>query len=279
MKTLNKKYFLIILCGLFLLTGLVLLLLYFYKNISEYLPMTFGLTNLMYLPIFLRGSLSAFASGIIILILLLIEIESNISEKVVIPIVVLCLVIFFLFNTINILGCYNSFEEETYFSAMDDMDNMLPPDENIAEFFPFYDNMESVTKQTPYYAFSKYELNNTIYEITQVECNDYENFCSFTAEYFETDKSYLLGKFISEKKIHYSSDENGEPLNSSLIKRGSYNNFEYDLIEQLTEKIIIISADNYYFLFHYQDSMKVLNISTEQFINTAFQQFDLLKKN
>lgn len=279
MKILNKKFVLIILCGLFLLTGLVLLLLYFYKNISEYLPMTFGVTNLMYLPMFLWGSLSAFVSGIIILILLLIEIKSNISKKVIIPIVVLCLIIFCLFNAINISRCCNSFEEETYFSAMDDMDNMLPPDENSEKFFPYYSIMESASNQTPYYAYSKYELDNTIYKITQVECNDYENFCSFTAEYFETDKSYLLGKFISEMKIHYSSDENGEPLNSSLIKHGNYNNFEYDLIEQSTEKIIIISADNYYFLFNYQDTMKALNLSTEQFINTAFQQFDLLKEN
>lgn len=279
MKTANKKIILITLFTLFLITGCVLLFLYFFKNISEYVPMTSGITSLMYLPMFLRGSFSAFISAIFMLILLLIEIKSGISKKIFIPITVVCLIIFCLFNTINVLKCYNSFEDETHFSEMSDTDNMLPPDKDIIKFFPLYDDMEYSANQTPYYAYSKYKLDNTIYEVTQIECNDYENFCSFTAEYFETDKSYLSGKFISEKNLHYALDENAEPLDPSLIKKESYNNIEYDLIEQSTEKMIIISTDDYCFLFNYQDSMKALNLSTEQFINIAFEQLDLLKAN
>lgn len=278
-KHINKKFIIITFFILFLLMGVIFLSLYYSKNLSEYLSMGSGLTNLMYLPMFLTGGLSALAVAVFLSVLLLIQIKSIISTKLLISILVITLVGFSVFNVVNVFKYYTSYEEVTYFSAMDDMDNMLPPEESVAKFFPFYESMETSANQTPYYAFSEYKLDNTIYKIAQIECNDYENFCAFTTEYFETDKSYLSSKFISEKSFHYSLNEDGELLNTALIQHERYNDIEYDLIEQSTEKIIIISDDGYYFLFHYQDSMNLLNLSTQEFLDTAYEQFNYLKEN
>lgn len=277
-KSLNKKIILITLCILSLFVFCVLMGLYLFSNLSEYVPMSPGITNLMYLPMFLWGSVSSFVLSVIFLALILIQIKTDINIKIFVAVVVVILVVFCSFNVSNIIKNIKSFDEETYFSAMNDMDIMSSPNEKIAKFFPYYSKMEKNAKQTPYYAFSTYKLNETIYRVYQIECNDYENNCSFTAEYLSTDKQYLLNKFNSEKSIYYSIDENGEQLNSSLIKHESYNGIEYDIIEQSTEKMILFSNENYYFLFHYQDSMNILDLSTQTFKELAFEQFESLKQ-
>ena len=277
-KTVNKKALSFAFCLVFLLAGCVLLFLYYSKNLSEYVPMAPGLTNLMYLPMLLYGGISAMAVSALFLILYLIQIKSNINTKLFDLIMVVVLVAFVIFNAVSVVSNYNNFNEETYFSQFDEADNMLPPENEVEKFFPYFEYMKSSTEQVPYYSFSKYMLGGTVYEIAQIECNDYENSCAFTAEYFETDKTYLSGKFVSEKSVHFSADENGEPLNQSSIRHETYGETEYDIIEQLTEKLIIVSSDEYYFLFHYQDSMGSLNLSTQEFIDTAFNQLNYLKE-
>lgn len=277
-KIYNKKTIILItFCFLFFLIGSVLLFLYFSETLSEYTSMSPGITSLMYLPIYLWGGISSFVVFFICLILLLIEIKLKIYTKLLTTILIVVLIIFGAFNITNITKILHAYDEKTYFSTMDGMDNMLPPNEKISKFFPYYSSMEKGAEQTPYYAFSTYKLNNTIYRISQSECNDYENICAFTAEYFKTDKPYLFGKFSSEKSMHYFSDENGEMLNPSLIEHKKYNGFEYDLIEQSSEKMILVTSDKCFFLFHYQDTMQILNLSTQEFINTAFNQFEAIQ--
>lgn len=276
-KNSKIKTTLIILCLLFLLIGFILIIFYFTKNLSEYVPMVPGITNLMYLPIFLWGGISSLILSLIFLILLLIQIKSNIDTKLCISFLIITVLAFGIFNISNSINTFKAYNEKTYFSDIDDEGNMIPPENSLAKYLPYYSDMEILANQRPYYSFSEYTLNNSIYKIMQTECNDYENVCAFTAEYFETDKPYLSGKFKAEKDYHFSADENGEPLNSSLIKHNTYGDIEYDIIEQSTEKIISISTEKYYFLFHYQDSMKILNLSTQEFTDKAIEEFHIMR--
>lgn len=276
MNTKNSKIktTLIILCLLFSLIGFTLIILYFTKNLSEYVPMAPGITNLMYLPIFLWSGTS---SLILSLIILFIQIKSKINTKFCISFLIITVLAFAVFNLSNIINTFNAYDEKTYFSDIDDEGNMLPPENSLTKYLPYYNDMEILANQRPYYSFSEYNLNNSMYKIMQTECDDYENTCAFTAEYFETDKPYLLGKFRTEKDYHFSADQNGELLNSSLIKHNTYDDIEYDIIEQSTEKIISISTEKYYFLFHYQDSMKTLNLSTQEFTDKAIEEFHIMR--
>lgn len=279
MKTKTKNLISMLLFILFFIAGCVLSVLFFYKNLSEYVLMVPGLTNLLYLPMFLFGGLSAFVVAMVFLVLRLIQIKTDIGTKIFVPILIVILGGFVLFNAVNIVKCCIAYDEETYFTEMVDMEDWRSPEEKIAKFFPYYADIEKIIGCKPYYSFSKYTLGNTVYQIAQTDCSSLEGTFAFTTEYFETDKSYLSGKFISEKGEHYLAGENGEILDPSSVKRETYGNIEYDLIEQSTEKMIIVSTDSYFFLFHYQDSKNLLNLSKEDFIETAFEQLSYFKEN
>lgn len=280
MEAKTKKIISTVLFILFFIAGCVLLILFAAKNLSEYVPMVSGLTNLLYLPMFLFGGLSAFVASVLFLALRLIQIKTDIVTKIFVPILIVLLGGFVLFNAVNIVKCCNAYDEETYFTEMVDTDeDRRSPEEKIEKLFPYYADIEKIIGYKPYYAFSKYTLGNTVYQIAQTDCSSIEGTFTFTTEYFETDKSYLSGKFLSEKEVHRLTDENGEKLNSSAIKKGNYGNIEYDLIEQSTEKLIIISTESYFFLFNYQDSKNLLNLSKEDFIETAFEQLSYFKEN
>lgn len=277
-ENMRKKKVSIVLCLVFLFIGIVLLCLFFSLNISEYSSTTLGFTNLMYLPMFLFSSISSFVVSILFLIIYFIQAKSDINTRLFIFIISFIFIVFCSFNIVNVVKNYRAYDEETYFSAIENDENMQSPQKNILRFFPYYSDMEKKTNQLPYYSFSTYKMNNTVYKISQIFCNDYEKECSFTAEYFTSDKSYLSSKFISEKNIHYSKNENGESLDLSLIKSDTYGDINYDIIEQSTEKMILVFNDEYSFMFHYQDSMNILKLSTQEFVNLAFEQLDYLRE-
>lgn len=277
--TIKQNKISIILCFLFLIAGCILMFLFLSKNLSEYLPMLPDFTNLMYLPIFLVGGISSFALSVLFLILCLIQIKVDINKKLFTGVLIVALIAFCSLNIINTVKTIKAFDEETHFSDVDDtFFNILPAPESVLQFFPYYNKMENATEQIPYYGISKYTLDNTVYIIAQHFCDDYEKTCTFTTEYFQTDKSYLFEKYTSEKIVHYSMGENGEILNSSLIKHGCYRDIEYDIIEQSREKLLIVVSEDYYFLFNYKDTMDALNLSTQNFIDTAFTQLEVMKQ-
>ena len=72
-------------------------------------------------------------------------------------------------------------------------------------------------------------------------------------------------------------DNTGEILNSSLIKHETYNDIEYDIIEQQSSKMILISTNSYCFMFHYQESGELINWPTQEFKEAAFKQLDFIK--
>ncbi len=279
MKTKTKKLISILLFVLFFIAGCVLSALFLSKNLSEYTPMAQGITNLLYLPMLLFGGLSAFVVSVLFLVLRLIQIKADIGTKIFVPILIVILGGFVLFNTVNIVKCCVAYNEEIYSTEMVGAEDRRFIEEKIEKFSPYYADIEKSIGYKPYYAFSKYTLGNTSYQISQTICDPFDVTFSFTAEYFETDKSYLSGKFILEKAVHNLADENGEPLNPSSVKKETYGNIEYELIEQPTEKLIIISTDSYFFLFNYKDSKDLLNLSREDFIEMAFEQLGLYKGN
>lgn len=273
----RKKTLSLIVSLLFFITGCVLLFLYLSKNISQYVPLPDSI-KLLYFPIFLVGSISAFIVSIIFFILFLYQIKFDINNKVFAFVCVLIFSAFCVTNVISVIENYNAYHENIHFSDIDDEGNMYPPKEDISMLFPYYSDMEAKTEQTPFYSFSEHKLKNTVYKITQVYCSDYETGCSFTAEYFKSDKSYLFGKFISEKSMLLTAGENSELLDPSMIRQETYGDIQYNIVEQPTEKLILVNHGDYYFVFHYQDSMKALNLSQNQFIETAFEQLNYLSE-
>lgn len=267
---------------LFFLVGCILLYLYFSNNISSYASALLSTSDLPLLHIYFLSGLSAMAVSILFLILYSIQIKFEISVKIFVFILITVLLSFVSFNVVNYIKDSNTYESRMYFPSENPEfyeNNVLLSDEEMSNLFPYYDYIEEKTGEEPFCTFSSEQLENTTYKITQLSFGDYDKNENgrITAEYFESDKSHFLSKFVAEKSFHYAVDNNGEILNSSLIKHETYNDIEYDIIEQQSSKMILISTNSYCFMFHYQESGELINWPTQEFKEAAFKQLDFIK--
>lgn len=282
MKKKNKLYIIyLILSVLFFLSGVIFLIISLFSNISEFSPLftltTGGFTKLRYYELFLTLAVTSLAGGVCFFIIWLCARLTKSKHKVIFASAAVVIVL--LFCSFNAFAGYNAVNNYTEKGVYTDFSaDYQQPDEYL-KFFPLTDKFIDITEFMPYYSLCEYRINGSVLRTSQMfsDSTD-ENFSDITvtADYFESDKSYMMTKYEAEKVFCETVDENGNNIDQNCIKVSEYKNHLCLIITLDSEKRLIIKDDNFYFSFAIQDSSNSLNISEDEFANLGREQFELM---
>lgn len=279
MKKLNIVY--ISLFALFFIAGIVLLVITLgVINLTEFNPlytMLAGYTQLRYYELFLTASMLSFASSICFLIIWAISKFTNADRKITVSLAVIIAIVFCSVLISKGINAYSNYCEKSVYT--DIFKVYEKPDDNVMEFFPNFDDITNSTATDPYYSLSECSLNNSVLRTSQIFndiADENGSRIAITIDYFKSDKYYLMSKYKSEKLLYEITDENGNELKSSEIKKQNYKNNECLIILLDTEKRLIIKGSDFYFSAIVQDDINILDIDEKEFVDFAKKQFELM---
>lgn len=249
------------------------MILFLKGNISEFLLINSGVSKLRYITLFLDISVISFAASIPFIVLYIIDARYFLNTKTFSSIFIVVLVVFCMSVLYFVDSTQDNYNEYSVYS-IDDTDI---PNENIKKFLPYYDSISAIIESNPDYSFSSYSNDHSCYINSQTNYylyNDLNEPASLgnTVEYFKTDKSYMMGKYIAEKVFLYSLDEDGNIIPNRSVKHYEDGELYYDVITLKTEKRFITKRDDFFFSFVIQDN-NILDISDEEFISMGLEQF------
>lgn len=278
MKKINIVY--ISLSILFFLVGIILFIASTLTNLTEFnslYTINTGFTQLRYYEFLIISVILSFISAVCFLIIWALSKFTALSSKIT---VLLAIIIAIIFCSVLItfgINAYSNYSEKGVYT--DITKDYEKPNDDYLKFFPYFDEVTNLTETVPYYSLNEYSLNDSVLRTSQIY-NDIadentENI-TITIDYFESDKSYLMSKYESEKLLYETSDENGNGLNADNTVKQNYKNYECLVIFLDSEKRFIIKDSNFYFSVIVQDESNMLDIDEEKFVSFSEKQFELM---
>lgn len=263
--------------------------------ISDFVPLSMGGSLLEFLPVFFVLSISSFAAFVLTIVLLFAESRIILGKPVYYGAFAVILAVFIIVNSVKAAGIMNTYSDDSYYYD-EDLKDEFPEiyDESrhvaaVSRYFPYFDVMTDAADGTqPYYSYTDYSFDGTAYIATQIfsqptyEGDIYEentNDITFTAEYFTSDKTYLMGKFTGEQSVLFATDENADPLPESAVRQETENGRDFLIYSSDTYKIFCFSGESECFSVWLQDSNNYLDINEQEFIDYCFEQYDILKSD
>lgn len=101
---------------------------------------------------------------------------------------------------------------------------------------------------------------------------------AITADYFETDKARLMGKYAGEKAVVETADEDGSPLPAGAAKEVTYDGLTCFVTILDTEKRLKIAGDDFYFTLTVRDAGSDMQIDEEKLLALGAEQYRLLQQ-
>lgn len=265
---------------LFFIAGIVFIIITSFQNLSEFNPlytMLSGFSQLRYYELFLTLSLSSFICSVCFITIWVIARYNNLNNKVTAFFAILIAVLFCVTNSLAGFNAYKNFSEKGV--CTDITKESEKPDEKYMPFFPYCDKIAECTNNIPYYSLDQYKMNGTILRTAQIfydSADDDSDGITITVDYFESDKTYMMSKYNSEKYWYETTDELGNTLSPKDIVKNTYDGNDCLLIFLDTEKRCIIKGENFYYSAIVQDEANMLNINEKEFTSFAYQEFDLI---
>lgn len=265
---------------LFFIAGTVFLIISSITNLSEFNPLytlLAGFSQLRYYELFLTLSLSSFICSVCFIIIWVIARFTTLNNKITAFFAILIAVLFCVTNSLAGINAYENFSEKGVYT--DITKDYEKPDEKYMPFFPYCDKLAECTNTIPYYSLNQYKMNGSFLRTAQIFndlVDDDLDKVTITVDYFESDKTYMMSKYNSEKFLYETTDELGNTLSPDDIVKNTYDGNECLLIFLDTEKRCIIKGENFYYSAIVQDEANMLNINEKEFTSFAYQEFDLI---
>lgn len=291
----RKKYLSLTFSILFLIAGIVFLFLYGMNYISDFVPLSMGSSMLEYLPIFFVLSISSFAAFALLFVLFFAEYKIIMAKPLYFSAFAIIMAAFIIVNSVNAAGIIGTYRDNSYYYD-EDLKDEFPESYNkerhiaaVNKYFPYFSEITDVSDGIePYYSYTNYSFDGTSYTATQIFSqllpengteSEYLVDITFTAEYFTTDKSYLMGKYIAEQSTLFATDENAKALPENAVKQENKNGRDFLIYSSDTYKVFCMADKNGYYSVCFKDGNNDLKLSKDDFINYCFEQYQTLKSD
>ena len=168
------------------------------------------------------------------------------------------------------VSCFNIYNSQFEIYRNSETQNNEP---EIEKYFPYKNEIEALN------------LEDTVYQICKtysddVICIDIFNEAfgnvSYDVEYYQFDDSLLTYKFTSDREIP-SEINDYFPYVYGESFEDTFNGIKYTLYIDGNDYVVVIKGNKYcYYAYLYKS--EVLGITSESFVKTAFEQFDLIQQ-
>lgn len=265
---------------LFFIAGIILLIVTAFTNLTEFNPlytMLATFTKLRYYELLFTSAILSFAAAICFIIIWGISKFTTVNSKITVSLAVIVAVLFCSMIIPKGINAYSNYSEKGVYT--DITKDYEKPDDDYLKFFPYFDEIMNLTEAIPYYSLNEYSLNDSVLRTSQVYndiADENADRITITIDYFKSDKSYLMSKYENEKLLYETTDENGNKLRTSKIKKQNYEDNECLIILLYSEKRFIIKGSDFYFSAIVQDDSNVLDIDEVEFVDFAEEQFELI---
>lgn len=172
--------------------------------------------------------------------------------------------------TVASLDCYNTYNSQFEIYRNSETQNN---ETEIEKYFPYKVEIDALNMEDTVYQICKTYSDG----ILGVDIfNTAFGAVSYDVEYYEFDDSFLTYKFTSDREIPSEiNDYFPEAYGDSF--KDTYNGIRYTLYIDGYDYVVAIKGNKYcYYAYLYKSD--VLGITSESFVKTAFEQFDLIQR-
>lgn len=273
------NFVLIVLAVVFFVAAAVFFGLYAAKPITEFNPIAWDFSQLRYIDLYFWLSIASFAAGILLLAFYAVGKLKKCTGRaffaaaLAVPLAVFCAV-----SAPSAAAAVQDYSEYAVYTDIEKDDDV--PDAKYNKYFPCFDTMRNAADFTPYFSLTQYRIGDSVLRASQIFNDDADpgaKDMAITADYFETDKARLMGKYAGEKAVVEMADEDGSPLPAGAAKEVTYDGLTCFVTILDTEKRLKIAGDDFYFTLTVRDAGNDMQIDEEKLLALGTAQFALLK--